>query len=239
MQNTVGRTSTQPPAAGRGRGRARRRRRHVRAGREHLQGLEHRLGVLRLVLHHHLEREAVPRERVGVVAQVGRRQHIERPLPHVAEEGVGLAGRQQRRGAPVPPGRLGGVVELIELRVEGGPSSDAPHQPQLLVRRDVTEVPDGWAQQRAGLAGQVLVRERPEDPERPAARPLQPVGEHRSQRVHDENDGRPRPGGGVTRLTGCETPQREQPHGTPVIRHRHTNVRRGTARRCLRGPRSF
>ena len=96
--------------------------------------------MLGLVLGHHLEDEAPVGQAVLGVGQVARRQGVERPLPNPAQVVVG--GRLiQDRGVPASrAGRLGRVVDVLELGVERRQPREPTGQPQLLVGRDMTEI---------------------------------------------------------------------------------------------------
>ena len=96
----------------------------VRTGGQHLQGLEDRLGVLRLVLGHHLEDEATAGQRAGVVAQVARGERLERSLPHDLEV---AAARRPRRGSR--PGRGRAAASRRRRRGRRARGGAAPARP--------------------------------------------------------------------------------------------------------------
>src|SRR4051794_14758615 len=147
------------------------------AGREQaaeLHRLAHRLGVLELVAEHHLVEH-----RVRAVA-VRRLDHTR---PHLVEVGARAGGVEQLDVAADAARRLERVVARRELGMQQRPAGEAMHEPELLVRGDVREVPDERAHDRVDLTLELGRREMPDDVERLAAHRLhgiEDVTTHRS-----------------------------------------------------------
>ena len=67
------------------------------------------------------------------------------------------------------PGRLEGVVDRGELRAQERLAREAVHEPQVLVGRDVGEVPHEWAHDRVDLTLQLSGGQVADQVERAAA----------------------------------------------------------------------
>ena len=112
--------------------------------------LQHRLAVLHLVLEHHLGRDRVRRAAV---------EHLQRALAHVLEIGQRAGAVEQRQVAAHLARRLERVVHRRQLGAQQRLAAEAVHQPQVLVRRDVREVPRERAHDRLVLGLDVGVAE--------------------------------------------------------------------------------
>ncbi len=120
-------------------------RRRVHARVRQLQGLQHGLVVLMLVLQEHL-----PDERRNPV------EHRQRPSAHPLHQGNGLNAAQVRELAPVGARRLEGVVDVGEVGAQQF-EPGLPSDPEVLERGDVPEVPDERAHQRVVNAIEIVV----------------------------------------------------------------------------------
>jgi hypothetical protein len=103
-----------------------------------VEGLQHRLVVLVLVLHHHLP---------DVPKAVAALEHGERAGADVGHELEGVVAAQVPELAAIGSGRLGGVVDDRQLRPERLEPACALAQPQVLEGGDVPEIPDQRAHQ--------------------------------------------------------------------------------------------
>ena len=158
------------PARGlRGRPRERAPRRRVHPGRRELEALEDRLRVLLLVLH-----EQLPQEAAGVeVAEAGRQvhpvEHLQRPLAHGLHVLEPLGAAKVGEAAAAGARGLGRVVDLHQVRPQRRHPRAAARDPEVLERRDVTEVPHQRAHERVVDALEILVAHRLDQPQRPLA----------------------------------------------------------------------
>ena len=149
----------------------RRAREHgVEAGRGaepgELDRLQHRLVVLLLVLEDHLV------DLRGTAAV----EHLERALADLRQVGQRLAAVEQGEVAADGPGRLEGVVHRGQLRVQQRLAAVAVDEPQVLVGRDVAEVPHQRAHQRGMRGLDIDVRQRGDEVERALARLFEGAG---------------------------------------------------------------
>ena len=119
----------------------------------------------------------------------GRRGRWPRAPPACARaRRPGSGAPRPRRGSRRPRGARAGVSKASYTSSSSGWSAGWPptaaRQPQLLVRGDVAEVPERRAEERGGLAHQVLVRQRREEIQGPPAGRGEPLGEMGSAIVH-------------------------------------------------------
>jgi hypothetical protein len=112
-------------------------------------------------------------------------KHLERPLADGVEVADDRRGTQDRKVRPAGPWRLEGVVEGVELRVERLVAAQAARDPELLVGRDVAEVPYRRAHDGVRPHRQRGVVERLDQQQRPRAHGVHAVGD-------PERDGRRR-----------------------------------------------
>ncbi len=140
--------------------------------------------MLGLVLGDEVEDEAAGRQGVGVLGEVGPGEGLERPRAHVAEVAPGACLVEDRDLGAAGAGGLDRVVDVLELRVQRRGTGEAPHQPELLVGRDVAEVPERRAQQRRVLAREVLGGERREQGQGPGPGGLEAAGDLRGEHAH-------------------------------------------------------
>jgi hypothetical protein len=122
--------------------------------------LQHRLGVLELVAQDHL---------VQVRVRAPLVQDLERPCAHRGEMVERLVEAEQ--SAPGADGArgVGGVVQRGEVGPQQGTTAVAVHEPQVLVRREVAEVPDQRAPERVDLAFERLAGQWGDELEGPPA----------------------------------------------------------------------
>jgi hypothetical protein len=121
------------------------------------QRLRHRLAVLELVLRDHSHDEAVAKQWIAVVVRQLRkkREHAFAHLPHVLASGVW----GQKRQLPALAARMGKrVIEVVVVRGDRVPPTDAAEQPDLFEVPDVREIPDERRLERRDLSCQQLVR---------------------------------------------------------------------------------
>ena len=151
------------PAGG---GRKRRAlRRLVVAQPRELERLQHRLVVLVLVAYHQLVQDPV-----ADAALLGDR---ERRLTHLAHVLAGRLGSQERQLAAAGSRGLHRVVYVDQLGPDHRSIAVAVDEPQVLERRDVTEVPHERAHQGRVHPLQVLVGDWRDELERPLTGPLE------------------------------------------------------------------
>ena len=117
--------------------------------------------MLQLVLNDEPDDEPAVEQRV-VAVQRELRQELEHGSAHVCHVGARLLRSEQRELRTLRPAVRKGVVELVELRQHRGASPGAPQQPELLVVRDMGEVPDERRLQRRDRLRQLRVSERRE-----------------------------------------------------------------------------
>jgi hypothetical protein len=162
--------------------RARRRRRAARrpvslqAGQ--VERLQHRLAVLLLVAHDQLVHDPVARPDAPGDAQ--------RPVPDALEVLARLPCPQERQAAPPGPGSLEGVVDLGQVRPLHRLTGEAVHQPEVLERGDVPQVPGQGTHQVRVDALEVGVR----DPRHQGERPLPSLAEPVDERLGIDGGGR-------------------------------------------------
>ena len=82
------------------------------------------------------------------VADTALVDHLERSGANIVEIFARLRGTEQREVAPHRPGGLERVVHRGEVLVQERALAVTVHEPQVLVRRDVREVPHQRAHQR-------------------------------------------------------------------------------------------
>jgi hypothetical protein len=119
-------------------------------------GLAHGLGVLELVADHHLVHH-----RVDPAGVDGR----QRPLADLRQVLARAVGVEQLDLAAHGARRLEGVVARGELGTQQRLVGEAVHEPQVLVGRDVPQVPRERAHDRVDLALELLVVEVRDDRE--------------------------------------------------------------------------
>jgi hypothetical protein len=81
-------------------------------------------------------------EKGNVVVEVDPIEYVETPSPYLADIAPGLSRPEERERRPIGPRMSKGVVQVVEGRVDGVPSTDSSYQPQLLIVADVSQVPD-------------------------------------------------------------------------------------------------
>ena len=138
-----------------------------------LDGGEHRLVVLVLVLGDHPVHEPVSKQRITAV-EIDRGENVEDACAHTGDEGSGRGRAQDRQRRTVTAWVLERVVDVVEERVGRGGAHDVSEQPQLFVVADVGEVPHERRHQRGNLADEVGIVDRREEPEGARPRALQP-----------------------------------------------------------------
>ena len=125
---------------------------------------EHRLDVLVLMLDDHAVHERV-REQRGKAWNVVREIRIveiqpieqrEHPSADVGRERARVVGAEDWKRDALASGMLERVVQVVESRIGGCFVREFPQQPQLLVVRDVREVPAQGRHQARDLT--VLIR---------------------------------------------------------------------------------
>ena len=163
-------------------------RRHIATRGQHLQRLQDGLGVLGLVLGHHLEDEALGQQGRGGVVEIAGGERLQRALADRAQVVVGGRLVQDLGLSAARSRRLEGVVDVVQLGVEGRVAAHATREPQLLVGPDVPEVPEGRAQEAAHLGHEALVVERREQLEGAAPGRAEPFTEEGSAIGHAVED---------------------------------------------------
>ena len=138
-----------------------------RSARPQLQGCQHRLVVLLLVLDHHRVREEV----------LGAFERLEHPAADLPPVPARLDRRQKRERRPGGPRVLKSVVKPVDVpRQQAWALQDAaPQQPQLLLLRHMCQVPHQRAHDRTVHCTQLGILEVGQ-PRGPAARPLEVRG---------------------------------------------------------------
>jgi hypothetical protein len=143
--------------------------------------------VLELVAQHELDE-------LGSRAPHAAGEHLLRARADLLEVAAGAGRVEQRERAAYRARRLEGVVERGELGVQELPAADAVADPQVLVGRDVREVPDQRGHERIDHALEVARREVGDQGQRRRARRRQVPG------------GRPGSDGGVAGRHGEQSP---------------------------------
>jgi hypothetical protein len=113
-----------------------------------LERLEDRLRVLLLVPDDQLVHEAVVQQPVVRRGEVGQLELAERSRPHVIHVAQRILAAQVWEGASFLARRGGGVIDDAQVVAQGGTLEGRLHEPQVLERRDVPEVPDDRAHER-------------------------------------------------------------------------------------------
>ena len=109
----------------------------------------------------------------------GAVEHLERALADLGEVGQRLAAVEQGEVAADGARRLEGVVHRRQLRVQQRLAAVAVDEPEVLVGRDVAEVPDQGAHQRGVRGLDVGVGQRGDEVERALARLFEGAGGER------------------------------------------------------------
>ena len=135
----------------------------------HLEGLEHRLVVLVLVLDHHVVGVPAAPQRLLRGEALGRQAAAD-ALAHMVDVGVGVGGLEQPQLRSLRPLVLAGVVDVVEPALGRLLAVEGPQQPELLLVADVREIPDERREDRGRLCLQIVGRERRERPQRPPPR---------------------------------------------------------------------
>jgi hypothetical protein len=104
-----------------------------------LEGGQHGLVVLVLVLDDHAVHEAAGHEGEGRI-ELDALEQAQGPVPHLGQVGPGLARGEEGQGRAIGPGVAEGVVEVVARRAHAG-CADGPHQPEVLVVAHVGQVP--------------------------------------------------------------------------------------------------
>jgi hypothetical protein len=135
----------------------------------HLEGLEHRLVVLVLVLDDHVVGVPAAPQRL-VVGEALARQTATDTLAHVVDVRVGVGRLEQAELRSLRPLVLAGVVDVVEPALRGLLSVEGAQEPQLLLVADVRQIPDERREDRGRLSLEIVVRERRERAQRPPPR---------------------------------------------------------------------
>jgi hypothetical protein len=113
-----------------------------------LQGLEHGLVVLVLVLHQHLPDEAARIQPVAPLREVGVLEHLQGPLAHLLHEQPRARVAQVGQVTSAWAGSLGSVVGVRQVGPERLEPARPLAEPEVLEGGDVPEIPDERAHER-------------------------------------------------------------------------------------------
>jgi hypothetical protein len=148
-----------------------------------LEGGQHGLVVLVLMLDHHAVDETVGQQGRGRI-ELHPLEDVENPAPNHGDVGPRLGRAEEGEAGPVPPLVAEGVVDVVVERIHGLGPGHRPQQPQLLVMADVGQVPHQGRHERRVLGQLVRRRERGQQVERAPPGPVQVPGQGVLQVVH-------------------------------------------------------
>ena len=181
--------------------------------REHLKRLENGLGMLCLVLGDHVKDRSISDQRIAGIIEVSPCQELKHIGTHARQIVMACVGVENLDLTADRPGCLERVICRLETGVPRWPPPDPLDQPEFLVGRDVTEIPERWAEDRIGAPREPDIVEGREKLKCPRAYTLEAVRDQRGAGTH------------LLRVVSSECPrQRGISHSEPSHHPRFTLV---------------